>query len=90
MLLLDQDGLAVVRTDGCGRRQERRLPGGWLSVRLQDRPGRVPALLLVGRGIEEEIAGSLGEAEKRELAKALAAALEARRNPRFDNPQLRD
>jgi uncharacterized membrane protein len=88
MLLLDDAGLSVVRTDASGRRREVALPGAWLSVRLQERPGRVPALKLVGRGVEEEVAASLGEAEKRDLAAALAAALEARRNPRFDNPQL--
>jgi uncharacterized membrane protein len=89
MLLLDDAGLSVVRTDASGRRREVALPGGWLSVRLQERPGRVPALKVVGRGVEEEVAASLGEAEKRDLAAALAAALEARRNPRFDNPQLK-
>jgi uncharacterized membrane protein len=90
MLLLNDEGLLVVRTDGRGGRRERRLPAGWLSVRLEERPGRVPTLLLVRRGVEEEIAGSLGEAEKRDLATALAAALAARQNPRFDNPQLRN
>jgi uncharacterized membrane protein len=88
-LWLGDSGLRVVRIDGCGRRRECVLPAGWLSVRLQDRPGRVPALLLTARDVEEEIASSLGEAAKRDLAASLAAALDARRHPRFDNPQLR-
>jgi len=89
LLLLTDDGLLVVRTSPRGARRTKLLPADWLSVRLQERPGRVPALLLVGRGSSEEVASSLGEDEKRDLAQALAAALHRRRNPLFDNPQLR-
>ncbi len=64
--------LRIVRTDRAGRRQERVLPVGWLNVVLEEPPGRVPTLLLVAHGVREEIAATLGEAEKRDLWAALA------------------
>lgn len=88
LLLLDQAGLRIVRTTPAGQRDERVLPVGWLSVVLEERPGRVPGLLLVARGVREEIGSALGEAERRDLARALSAALHLARNPRFNNPQL--
>jgi len=90
MLLLTGSGLRVVRTDAAGRRTERDLPAAWLNVVLQESPGCVPALWLVSHAVREEVAKNLGEAEKRDLAAALRAALHRRRNPVFDNPQLRD
>jgi uncharacterized membrane protein len=90
MLMLSPGGLRILRTDIRGTRTERTLPPGWLQVMLVERPGRVPALLLVSHGRQEEIARALGEAEKRDLAAALDGALRRWRNPRFDNPQLRD
>jgi len=89
MLLLSEASLRIVRTDWRGRRQERTLPAAWLRVRLEDRPGRVPRLVVAARPGEAEIAETLGEAEKRDLAAALQAALERVRRPHFDNPQLR-
>ena len=89
MLVLSPDGLRVVRTSARGEVQTRLLPADWMSVRLEERPGRVPALLLEGRGVREEVARELGEVAKRALAEALGAALHRRRNPVFDNPQLR-
>jgi uncharacterized membrane protein len=89
LVLLSEGALRIVRTDARGRRQERVLAPAWLNVRLQERRGRVPALLLVARETREEIGAQLGEAEKRDLARALAEALHRLRNPRFDNPQLR-
>jgi len=89
MLLLSDEGLRVVRTDMAGRRVERRLQSAWLRAELQERAGRVPALWLSDRGGRMEVGAELGEAEKRDLAAALAAALHRHRNPRFDNPQLR-
>jgi uncharacterized membrane protein len=88
--MLSECGLRIVRTDIKGARQERVLPPAWLNVQLQDRPGRVPALLLTTHGRQEEIGRSMGEAEKRDLADALTEALHRWRNPSFDNPQLRD
>lgn len=90
LVLLTDRELRVVRTDPKGRRRECVLPPAWLRVRLEQRQGRAPALLLLARGMREEIGASLGEEQKRELASSLAAALDRLRNPRFDNPQLRD
>lgn len=90
LLLLTGGGLRVVRTTPAGRVARRDLPADWLRVRLEERPGRVPALILAGGGVEEEVGQALGETAKRELAAALAEALHRRRHPVFDNPQLRD
>jgi uncharacterized membrane protein len=89
LVLLTQGGLRVVRTDPRGRRRELNLSSTWLNLSLEERPGRVPALMLTARGIRVEIGRALGEAAKRDLAEALGAALHQLRNPRFDNPQLR-
>ena len=89
-LLLTEAALRVVRTDQHGRRAERVLSPAWLTVQLEERPGRVPGLWLGTRGEREEVARSLGEDEKRDLARALTEALHRWRNPRFDNPQLAD
>jgi uncharacterized membrane protein len=89
LVLLSAEALRIVRTGPTGRRDERVLPIGWLNVVLEELPGRVPKLLLVERGLREEIAAALGEAEKRDLWSALREALHLARNPRFDNPQLR-
>ena len=80
-LVLTDSGLAIVRTDPRGRRTETLLPTAWLKVRLLERPGRTPALILTGHGHHEEIARALGEDEKRDLATALAAALHRYRSP---------
>jgi uncharacterized membrane protein len=58
-------------------------------MRLEDRPGRVSRLVVLTRGGETEIAATLGEEEKQDLAAALQAALHRARRPDFDNPQLR-
>ena len=89
LLILSDAGLRVRRTDPRGRVQERVLPAAWLRVILEERQGRTPGLLLAARGQRIEVAVSLGEAEKRDLAGALAMALERWRHPDFDNPQLR-
>lgn len=89
LLLLSDDGLRVVRTDMAGRRVERTLQPAWLRADLEERAGRAPALWLSDRGTRMEVGTELGEAEKRDLATALKAALHRHRNPRFDNPQLR-
>jgi uncharacterized membrane protein len=89
LILLSQDTLRIIRTDRNGKRQERSLSAGWLNAVIEEPPGTVPKLLLVSHGQREEIATSLGEAEKRDLWEALRGALHRLRNPRFDNPQLR-
>jgi len=88
MVLLTDRTLRVVRTTAGGRRQERALAPTWLNVALEESPGRAPRLVLVARGVREEIGAALGEAERRDLARALAGALHRARNPRFNNPQL--
>ena len=88
LLLLTEDRLRIIRTDARGRRYERRLGTAWLNVLLEEPPGRVPRLSLVARNLREEIAASLGEAEKRDLADALAGALRRLRHPVFDNSHL--
>jgi uncharacterized membrane protein len=90
LLLLTEAELRIVRTEPSGRRREKVLPSGWLSVSLQERDGRVPRLVLSRHGREEEIGRALGEAEKRDLADSLKRALYRARNPLFDNPQLRE
>ena len=44
-----------------GGRVERVLPVGWLNAVLEEPPGRVPKLLLVARGLREEIAAALAK-----------------------------
>ncbi len=90
LLLLSEGELRIVRTGSGGQQHEQVLSSGWLSVVLRERPGRVPSLMLLGHGVSVEIARSLGEAPKRELAARLTAALHRARNPVFDNPQLSD
>jgi uncharacterized membrane protein len=89
MLLLGENGMRIVRTDWRGRREECRIPSGWMNVAVRETPGRVPRLLLTNRGQEVEVAAFLGEEEKLDLAAALRDALDNLRNPHFDNPQLR-
>ena len=90
LVILSEGSLRIARTDMNGHRTEQTLCTDWLNVVLEEQPGRVPVLLLSGRGAREEIATVLGEAAKRDLAAALSAALHRMRNPRFDNPQLRE
>ena len=88
VILLSDTALRIIRTDQDGRRTERSVPPAWLRMELQERPGRVPGLYLLAQGARIEVAASLGEPEKLDLAKALEEALHRWRNPRFDNPQL--
>ncbi len=90
LVLLSERTLRIVRTDASGRRQERSLSAAWLNVVVEEAPGRVPRLVLAARNVREEIGVALGEAEKRDLAAALGNALHRRRNPTFENSQLRE
>lgn len=90
LILLNEDGLRIVRTAPDGKRDERLISPAWLNVVLQERKVRVSGLWLVGRGQHEEIGKTLGEDEKASLAEALKGALHRLRNPVFDNPQLND
>ncbi len=89
LLLLSGQEMRVLRTDAQGRASEHSLPPFWLNVTLLERPGRVPGLYLSARGQQLEVATTLGEPEKRDLADALSAAIHRLKNPVFDNPQLR-
>ena len=88
LVLLSASGLRIIRTSAVGRRREIRLEPSWLRVRLTERPGRTPALVVEAGSRQEEIGAALGDTEKRDLAQALDAALYRWRNPRFDNPVL--
>ena len=90
MLLLAEDALRIVRTDQHGRRQERRLPVGWLNAVLEEPPGKVPKLLLVAHGLREEIAATLGEEEKRDLWSALRHCPLSATQPQFRQPAVAD
>lgn len=89
-LRLSPDEIRIARIDPNGRKSETRLATGWLRVRLEERPGRVPGLLLYAPGRQVEVAKVLGEVAKRDLAQALKNAVHEIHNPRFDNPQLRE
>lgn len=89
-LVLTPARLTIQRRDRAGRASRLDLPTAWMRVRLEERPARVPALVLRGRFRPVEVGASLGEQEKRSLAEALGEALHALRHPTFDNPQLRD
>ncbi len=82
------DHARIERTTPSGRRWETALPMAWLTVELDETAHRVTRLWLCHRGRREEIGGSLGESEKRDLAGAIRSALDCWRRPRFDNPQL--
>ena len=93
-LLLSQTSLRLIHTASDGRRRQTQLPLRWLSVELEERSGRVPALLVRCRGdrmeiLQKEVAAVLGDTEKRELAAALRQAVDRLHNPVFDNHQLR-
>jgi uncharacterized membrane protein len=90
LVLLTAQTLRIVRVDARGLRRECTLDPAWLNVAVEELPGRVPKVVLVARGVREEIATTLGETEKRDLANALGAALHRRRHPTFENSQLRD
>ncbi|MCX7381906.1 MAG: DUF2244 domain-containing protein [Alphaproteobacteria bacterium] len=89
LILLTPAALHIIRTDPDGRRLELNLPPAWLSAGMEERTGRAAALMVRGQGRAVEIAAALGEAERRDLALALNAALHRLRNPVFDNPVLR-
>jgi uncharacterized membrane protein len=90
IISLRNDLLEISRTDFRGRQEHVCLAPYWLNITLQERSGTVPKLLLASGGGSTEIARQLGEAQKRDLAAALTRALHHWRNPRFDNPQLRE
>ncbi len=89
LILLTPAALRIIRTAPDGTRRELVLPPTWLSAGMEERTGRAAALVVRGQGRAVEIAASLGEAERRDLAAALGEALHRLRNPVFDNEILR-
>lgn len=81
--------VTVSRTDWRGRQESFSLDAYWTRPVMQERPGRVSALLLRHRETNIEVGLLLGEEQKRDMAQALAEALRRYREPVFDNPQLR-
>ncbi len=89
LIMLTTQELTVIRTDPAGRRRHVSLPSAWLKVDLD--PGRgIPRVILSSHGRNCEVGAFLHEPDKRSLFEALSDALHRVRNPRFDNPQLRD
>jgi uncharacterized membrane protein len=89
LIMLNEQALTVVRTDPAGRREQVSLPSAWLRVDIEARGG-MPRVMLRSCGRGCEVGSFLHEPEKRSLFEALSDALHGVRNPRFDNPQLRD
>jgi uncharacterized membrane protein len=90
IISLGENELEISRTDQRGRRELLTLRPYWLNVVREELQGSVPQLYLSSHGTHTEIAATLGEAQKRDLAAALATAVRRWRNPSFDNPQLRE
>jgi uncharacterized membrane protein len=95
VVLLTPERLTVTRIDGRGRRAEATLQPYWSRLDLRERAGGTCELWLsaggrTGGGRAVEVGRCLGDADRRSLAEALASALRSYREPRFDNPQLRD
>jgi uncharacterized membrane protein len=89
LIMLTEDHFAVIRTDPAGRRHEFQMPSAWLRVDLQV-TGSVPHVILRSHGKNCEVGAFLHEREKVSLFAALHQALDQVKNPRFENPQLRD
>jgi uncharacterized membrane protein len=89
LIMLNEQALTVVRTDPAGRREQVSLPSAWLRVDIEARAG-IPRVMLRSHGRGCEVGSFLHEPDKQALFEALRDALHGVRNPRFDNPQLRD
>ena len=87
--MLNGHELKVIRTDPAGRRKHDSLPAAWLRIDLEEGKG-IPRVVLSSHGRGYEIGAFLHEPDKRSLFEALRDALHQVRNPRFDNPQLRE
>ncbi len=89
LIMLDASRLTVIRTDAGGRREQASLPTAWLRINLESTRG-TPRIVLRSHGRGCEVGAFLHEPDKVSLFDALKTAIEGVRNPRFDNPQLRD
>ncbi len=90
LIQLSSAAITVVQTDHNGRRHSFSLPSAWLQIKLDTAENRCSRLLLSSRGFAREIGAFLHEPEKLSLFEALRDALQALRQPRFDNEQLRE
>jgi uncharacterized membrane protein len=88
LIMLDATQLTVIRTDAAGRRSQDSLPAAWLRVELDTGRG-IPRLILSSHGRNCEVGAFLHEPDRVSLFAALESAVHQARNPRFDNPQLR-
>jgi uncharacterized membrane protein len=89
LIMLNTQEITVIRTDPSGRRKQVSLPSAWLRVQLD--PGRgMPRVMLSSHGRDCEVGAFLHEPDRLSLFDALQTAVHDVRNPRFDNPQLRD
>jgi uncharacterized membrane protein len=89
LIMLDAKDLTVIRTDPAGRRKRVSLLAAWLRVDLDAGRG-TPRVMLRSHGLGCEVGAFLHEPDKLSLFDALTDAVDRVRNPRFDNPQLRD
>jgi uncharacterized membrane protein len=89
LIMLDTTELTVIRTDASGRRQREAMPIAWLRIDLDSTRG-IPRIVATSHGRDCEVGTFLHEPDRMSLFDALRSALHDVRNPRFDNPQLRE
>ena len=89
LIMLNAEEITVIQTDPAGRRKQVSLPSAWLRVQLDAGRG-IPRVMLLSHGRDCEIGAFLHEPDRLSLFDALRDAVHGIRNPRFDNPQLRD
>jgi len=89
LIMLNTEAITVIRTDPSGRRNQVSLPSAWLRVQLDAGRG-LPRVVLRSHGRDCEVGTFLHEPDRLSLFNALRDAIHGVRNPRFDNPQLRD
>jgi uncharacterized membrane protein len=89
LIMLNLQEFTVIQTDSVGLHKKISLPSAWLRVDLTvDRQSSRVMLRSGGHGCE--VGSFLHDPDKLSLFEALRDALHRVRNPRFDNPQLRD
>ena len=89
VIVLTDEALTITRTTPGGRRSEVRLEAGWLRVDVEEQAGTNPIVSVANREARHIVGLALGDAERRDFADALKAAIHRMRSPRFDNPQTR-
>ncbi len=89
LIMLDAAQLKVIRTSASGKREQVVLPAAWLRVELAS-SGGIPHVVLSSHGRNCEVGAFLHEPDKLSLFEALKTASHEIKNPRFDNPQLRE